>query len=189
MHDETDNINNQQELLEESESQLKDSEKQQKKLKRKLKAKDMIIVLLIIIILLLLFLRSCAGPALVAPKIQTGTLVEQEKEEVQEVNRGRIFAPAIPDFSVSKEEPYINLFSPEENAGNYLLKYQFVNTETGEVIYESDYLEGGFQYSVDFGSLLEVGEYDVTVNLTSKDAVTYEDKNGTVTQIKVTILG
>lgn len=99
-----------------------------------------------------------------APKIQQGTVVEKEVTPEQEVNKGRIFAPAIPDFSISKADPYVNLFSPEENAGNYLLKYQFVETATGKVIYESDYLEGGFKYSVDFGSLLDVGEYDVTVN-------------------------
>lgn len=166
------------------------SEKQQKKLKRKLRAKDLIIVILIVIILVLLFLRACTPQPQTtteAPKIQQGTVIEKEVTPEQEVNKGRIFAPAIPDFSVSKVDPYVNLFSPEENAGNYLLKYQFVETATGKVIYESDYLEGGFKYSVDFGSLLDVGEYDVTVNLTTKDAVTYEDKNGTVTQIKVTV--
>lgn len=175
------NINEQEDLL-------KDSEKQQKKLKRKLKAKDLVIVVLIIVILLLLFLRSCSAPPKTeAPKIQTGTLIEKEEVKVQPVEKGRIFVPAILDFTVSKSEPYVTLFSPEENAGNYLLKYQFVNSETGEVIYESDYLEGGFKYSVDFGSLLEVGEYAVTVNLTSKDAVTFEDKNGAISQIKVTV--
>lgn len=178
--------------IEDVTKEVKEVSKENKRQKRKLFFKNCLIVVLIIIIILLL-MRSCSLPvkqdSITSPKIQTGELYEQKAEAEQTSSSGRIFAPAVPDFTVSKtDNPYVNLFSPEENKNNYLIKYTFTDTATGEVIYDSDYLEGGFKYSVDFASLLDVGEYDVKVQLSSKDANTFEDKNGTVSQIVVTVV-
>ena len=122
-----------------------------------------------------------------APQIQTGEYIEEVKKEEPVAEEAQIFCPVITDIEVSKEDPYVTLFSPEQNKDNYLLKYEFIDKATGNVLYASDYLEGGFKYSVDLGNSIDVGVYDVTVVLSTKTVDTYEDKNGTVVNIKITV--
>lgn len=204
-------------IVEEQNEVINDSEKEGDRLKRDIRYKDWTIILLIITIILLLFIRRCDCKCVCGSnqvgvhtssytesiysdstktansldkeeelKVQTGEYVEKEYKP-QEVSRGRVYIPAITDFTITKDYPYLTLFSPEDNAGNYYLKYEFIDNASGKMIYESDYLEGGFKYSVDFGALLESGEYDVTVNVSSKDVITLEDKNGATSQIHVVV--
>ena len=181
--------------IEQLEQDEKQAQKDTHKLRRKVWCKNAVIVILIVIIIILL-LRSCSSEAPVVQEtkepekivIQTGEVVKEEPIVEEEKKEGRIKIPVIQDFVVSAESPYVTLFNPEGNKDSYLLKYDFTNIDTGEVIYSSDWLEGGFSYSVDMYSCLkEVGKYNTVVAVSTKDASTYENKNGAVTQLVITV--
>lgn len=201
MSDETKNVNTII-SIEEQEENEREALKRQKQLKRKVLARNVLIIVLIVIIIILL-LRSCAAGTedaglqtpiqtqkeeIEKPTIQTGDLIQQEPEVTEAPQEGRIKIPVIQDFTVSSERPYGTLFSPEGNKDKYLLQYEFVNADTNEVIYSSDWLEGGFSYSVDFYSCFEeAGKYNAVVTVSTKDATTYEDKNGAVIPLVITV--
>lgn len=162
-------------------------QKKNKKLKRKLGDKRTTIVVLLIVILILL-LRSCGlGDEGKKPFIEQAGLVEQEQTHPEHVD-GYTAIPVVDDFSVSKSKPYITLYNPETNAGYSYLQYRFTDIDTGEVIYESGYVEPGQKFSVAFGELLKAGEYNVLVEILNYD---YDDytvrKNGGQSEIIVTV--
>lgn len=184
------------ELIAEEEVAILEDEKQQeqrknKKLKRKVLFKNVLIVILIIIIILLL-LKSCSsdGGSKLKPLVDFENGVYVEPNEVPNVEHveGTTAIPVISDFTVSKSFPYVTLFNPDVNLGYSYLKYKFTNKDTGDVIYESKLVQPGKKFSVAFGDMLEIGTYNVSVEIYSYD---YDDptiqKNGGHSDIKVVI--
>ncbi len=189
------------EVITEQEILVEEKDRYKKKYQRKSISsmfKSILIVILIIIIILLL-LRSCGNDnATTPPTTDPKGYITEEDIKYQEglVKRNppattpedNIAVPVIADFKVSKQQPYANLFSPEENIDKFIIQYTFVDRATGDVLYKSDWLKGGFKYSVDFGNFLNVGTYDVTVKVRTKDASSLEDKNSVDTNLKITVL-
>lgn len=159
--------------------------------------KSILIVILIIIIILLL-LRSCGNDNTPTPSTTEQGYITEEDIKYQDglVKKNppattpddNIAIPVIADFKVSKQQPYANLFSPEDNIDKFIIQYTFVDRATGDILYKSDWLKGGFKYSVDFGNFLNVGTYDVTVKVRTKDASSFEDKNSVDTNLKITVV-
>lgn len=185
------------EAKEERIAELEDNERKQtkknKKLKNKVSNRNVLILILVVIIIILL-LRSCGGTPsdggspTSKPALETAEYIEPDEVQDVEHEEGKTTMPVISDFTVSKSYPYATLFNPESNAGHSYLAYKFTNTDTNEVIYESKLVEPGKKFSVAFGELLEVGIYNVSVDIYSYD---YTDpsihKNDGHSDIKVTI--
>lgn len=159
------------------------------------KVKSVIIVVLLIVIAFMFFIKAGGNNA---PADENGLIPNEEIEYQQgELKKNppitgakdSVALPVIEDFTVSKLQPYANLFNPTDNEGKFIIKYTFKDTKTDEIIYESDWLKAGFKYSVDFGNFLDEGQYDVTVTVSTKDVQNYEDRNGITTKLFITVKG
>lgn len=157
--------------------------------------KTVIIIVLIIIIILLLLMKGKQGDN-GQPSGEQGVISEEQiKMQEGELKKNPpastaddgVALPVIADFSVSKTQPYANLFNPKDNEGKFIIKYVFNDLTTNKVVYESDWLEPGFKYSVDFGNFLDVGLHEVRVNVLTKDAANYTDRNGINTKLTITV--
>lgn len=160
-----------------------------KKMKRRLIIKRVVMSVLLIAIIILL-LKSCGASIIeniVVPDIEDSEFVDISSD-IPHVD-GYTAIPAIGDFTVSKSQPYVTLYNPEINSGYSYLKYRFTDESTGKVIYESKLVEPGQQFSVDFGSLLEIGKHKVLVEILNYD---YNDctvqKNGGQSNITIKII-
>lgn len=145
-------------------------------------------IIALIIIILILLLKSCGGENGILPPIfEDAEYVEQQKEHPDHID-GYTAIPVVDDFTVSKSKPYVTLYNPEVNSGYSYLKYKFTNTETGEVIYESDLVKPGKYFSVPFGEFLEAGQYNVKVEIFNFDYKDYtKQKNGGQSEITITV--
>lgn len=182
-------------VSEEKIAKLEDNEREQskknKKLKNKVSNRNVLIMILIIIIIILL-LKSCSADGgssqTTKPELENAEYVLPDEVPDVEHVEGTTAIPVISDFTVKKSYPYATLFNPESNSGYSYLAYKFTNSDTGEVIYESKLVEPGKKFSVAFGDMLEVGTYNVSVDIYSFD---YTDpsieKNGGHSDIVVTI--
>lgn len=178
------------------------NEKFEEEKKRKKNYRLLSLVELIIIIILLL--KGCAGdPSMRGvwwvddnktplveedfPEIEDQEYIEWEKQFTEEAETNRIDIPVISDFEVSKSSPYKMLFNPKSNTGKYYLQYTFTVNGQEEPFYQSKLIEGGYKFSVDFGSLLDIGEYKVSVRTSTFEYETYNQKSGDVHEITVTV--
>lgn len=185
----------------ETERSLRDQEEGVKEEKRK-KAiyRNSLIVAIIIIIILLL--RGCSGKAdywwvpnetapqkesALIPEIEDSALVQQVQETQEEYETPHIDIPVIQSFVVSKSAPYKDLYNPETNAERYYLQYEFTVVGSSEPFYQSKFVEGGKQFSVDFGSLLEIGEYRVNVATKTYEYGTLAPKSGDMHEIQIIV--
>ncbi len=170
------------------------AEKDKKKLRRKVVLRNGVIVGLVLVIIVLL-LRSCGGgnssddgEGGFKPIFQTGELVFHESvEKNEEKDDSRVILPVITNFSVSSEQPTVVLYNPDDNAEKFYIYYSFIDKETEEVIFESNAVEAGFYWSVNFKELLDVGTHDVKVKIRSQRADTGAFANGSVSNIKLTV--
>lgn len=170
------------------------TEKERKRLKRKVVLRNVVIAGLVIVIIILL-LRGCGGgtspdgeKSVFKPVLQNGELVFYEPvEENKERDSSRVLLPVITNFSVSSTQPAVVLYNPEDNAEKFYIYYIFTDTETGEVIFQSNAVEAGFYWSVNFKELLDVGTHDVKVTIRSQYADTGAFANGSVSNIKITV--
>lgn len=170
-----------------AEDEAREIKRKNKKLKDRVSVKKVAILVLVFIILILL-LKSCSGEGgIISPIFEDAEYVEQEKEHPDHID-GYTAIPVIDDFTVSKSKPYVTLYNPETNQGYSYLKYKFTNIDTGEVIYESGLVEPGKKFSVPFGEFLEVGEYNVKVEIFNFSYRDYtKQKNGGQSEITITI--
>lgn len=175
--------------------------KQMKKEKRKKNAYKVLLLIAIIIIIILL-LRGCSGQAdywwtpereipmgedAQLPEIEDSALVDYPEEEVEVAETPHIDIPVIQSFIVSRDQPYRDLYNPETNADRYYLQYSFTKVGESEPFYESKLVEGGYQFSVDFGSLLEVGEHRVNVATNTFEYGSLAPKSGDMHEILITV--
>ena len=161
----------------------KESEKKKRKLRRKVRVRNSIILVLIIIIIILL-LRGCGSGVGIrfAPLLQGDgdKMVSHDTESLY------VTMPVVEDFSVSSKNPTITLYSPEQNKDLFYIYYTFTN-EDGEVIYQSDAVEAGKKFKVNFKDLLSEGEHKVHVHISSKFMDSLEDANGVTSDIAITV--
>lgn len=174
------------EMLEDAE----DLERQAKAEKRKKNAYKVGLVIAIIIIIILL-LKSCTTSKNLTdntkiPEFETAGLIERETEAVEH-KAPRIDIPVIQSFVVSKSQPYVDLYNPETNKGNYYLQFAFTIDDESEPFYQSKLVEGGQKFSVDIGNLLGVGEYQAHVTTSSFEDGTFEQKSGDDHIITITV--
>lgn len=168
-----------------ADNEAKEIEDSNEKLNKKVKKKKVTILVLLIIIIILL-LKSCGNGDIELPRFETSEYVEQE--DYPEHVDGYTAIPVVDDFTVSKSRPYIALYNPETNKGYSYLQYRFTDIHTGEVIFESGLVEAGQKFSVAFGELLGVGEYEVFVEILNFDYNDYtQRKNGGQSQIIITV--
>ena len=168
-----------------ADNEAKEIEDSNEKLNKKVKKKKTIILVLLIIIIILL-LKSCGNDKIELPRFETSDYVEQD-DYPKHVD-GYTAIPVVDDFTVSKSRPYIALYNPETNKGYSYLQYKFTNIHTGEVIFESGLVEAGQKFSVAFGEMLGVGEYDVFVEILNFDYNDYtKRKNGGQSQITIKV--
>lgn len=153
---------------------------------------------ILLLVILFLLLRSCNSEPPTqnnapteqdvedgkAIKLQTGEYVYRIKESAP--SKGNIDLPLITNTTVTKDYPYLTLESPDSNKDRFLIKYIFTDVATDEVIYESDWLEGDFKYSVNFYELLGEGDFDLQYVVKTKDAETLADQNGITMQFVLT---
>lgn len=182
--------------LEEVSEDLKEETKRKKNYR--------ILSLIELIIIIILLLKGCAGdPSMRGvwwvndnktplaeedfPEIEDQEYIEWEQQFAEEAETNRIDIPVISDFTVSKASPYKTLFNPASNAGKYYLQYTFTVVGQEEPFYQSKLVEGGYKFSVDFGSLLDIGEYQVTVRTSTYEYETYASKSGDAHEITVTV--
>lgn len=192
------------ELVETSKQLEETKEKLEEETKRKKNYRLLSIVELIIIIILLL--RGCNGdpsmkgvwwvkdntPPLTSeeftePEIEDQEYIEWEQKFAEEAETNRINIPVITDFTVSKASPYKTLYNPAANADKYYLQYTFTIVGEEEPFYESKLVEGGYKFSVDFGSLLEIGEYTVNVRTSTFEYETFAPKSGDAHEITIKV--
>lgn len=172
---------------------IEDSDYLERQKKKEQRKKNMYKVGLIvaIIIIIILLLKSCSiekslTKNTVVPELETSALVEQNiPEETNE--KPRIDIPVIQNFIVSKEYPYKDLYNPESNKGKYYLQFSFTIDGENEPFYQSKLVEGGYKFSVNFGELLDVGEYDVNVTTNTFTEGSLEQKSGDMHMIKITV--
>ena len=159
--------------------------------------KNIFIVILLAIIGILVFLMFQKKPDIPQKPIDNGLITEEEiKFQEGNIENNKpcsvaddgVSLPVIQDFQVSNLRPYANLFNPKENEDKFIIRYTFSDTETDEILYQSDWLKPGFKYSVPFGEIFEVGEHFVKVTVDTKDMGDYSDKNGITTALKVTVI-
>lgn len=182
-------------------------ESQRKKEKRKKNFYKICLVIAIIIIIILL-LKGCSNELYLTkntkvpdteatevleqeeptkiPELEDAGLVEQTAL-VEATKSPSITIPNITSFIVSKEYPYKDLYNPETNKGNYYLQYSFTIDGEEEPFYQSKLVEAGYKFSVNFGELLDVGEYDVWVQTDPYTVDTLEPKSNACYLIKITV--
>ena len=167
--------------------QLQENTKKEKKLKRKVLTRNISIVVLIIIIILLL-LRSCGADTgvdtIFKPILQQSSSVEQNKEKKEKLY---VTMPVVDDFTVSAKNPNVVLYSPEENYGLFYITYTFTDADDN-VIYQSNPAEGGTQWGVNFKELLDNGQHEVNVKLSSMYCDTGKPANGIASNITITVV-
>lgn len=84
------------------------------------------------------------------------------------------FVPFSETTTLNKDSKYINLMNVPENKGNYYISYEIyidgkpIKNENGE-IYQTGYIEPSKQVSYDLWSVLDKGEYDLTLIATEYD--------------------
>lgn len=84
------------------------------------------------------------------------------------------FVPFSETTTLNKDSKYINLMNVPENKGNYYISYEIyidgkpIKNESGE-IYQTGYIEPSKQVSYDLWSVLDNGEYDLTLIATEYD--------------------
>lgn len=172
-----------------AEDEADEIEKKNKILKNKMRAKKIGILVLIGIILILL-LKSCSGDIVekLKPILEDSEYIEQDSGHPDHVD-GTTAIPVVDDFTVSKSKPYVNLYNPEVNQGYSYLQYRFTDIHSGDVIYESKLVEPGKKFSVAIGDMLEIGEYDVLVEILNFDYNDFETrKNGAQSEITITVV-
>lgn len=173
-----------------AEDEAREIRRSNKKLKEKMSVKQISIIALIVIILILL-LKSCSEENGILPPIfEEAGYVEQEQKHPDHIE-GYTAIPVVNDFTVTKSQPYITLYNPDQNAGSSYLKYRFTDIESGELIYESGLVRPGedHKFSVPIGEMLEVGEHRVLVEILNFDYDDYtKQKNGGQSEITITVL-
>ena len=169
----------------------KANEKAKKRLKRKVTSKNITIAILIVIIIILL-LRGCgAGGTGVDIKLPDFTVGQEDPvpttQAVKE-NPEKLYVtlPVSGDFSVSSANPSITLYNPEENADLFEINFTFLDNE-GNVIYQSEFKDGGEKWDVNFKELLPVGENEVKVKISSQYDNTSKAANGSASNIVITV--
>lgn len=174
------------EMIEDAE----DLERQAKNEKRK-KNLYKVGLLVAIIIIIILLLKSCTTSKSLTdntkmPEFETSGLIERSTE-VTNYTAPRIDIPVIQSFVVSKSQPYVDLYNPETNKGNYYLQFAFTVVGEEEPFYQSKLVEGGHKFSVNIGELLEVGEYQAHITTSSFEDGTFEQKSGDDHIITITV--
>ena len=124
------------------------------------------------------------GGILFLPKLlKTEEPITPVEEPVTElpVSEETTVIPLYENFTLPKNESKINLTNPKENTVDFI--YEIYQDE--EVIFTTDKIKPGNQYTVDLSNYFEVGEYD----LVFKTRCFIEDKevNGTEESVKVVI--
>lgn len=192
--DEIEELNEQ---MKEVQEELEDNKKAKKNWR--------LVSLIELIIIIILLLKGCAGdPSMQGvwwvdnnktplaeedfPEIEDDEYIEWEQIFAEEAETNRIDIPVISDFTVSKSSPYKTLYNPASNAGKYYLQYTFTINGQDEPFYQSKLVEGGYKFSVDFGSLLDLGEYTVTIKTSTYEYETYEPKSGDAHEINITVV-
>lgn len=161
---------------------IEDNEDLEKKTKQERVKKNIYKIgfIIAIIIIIILLLRGCSGNEKevprILPELETAGLIERQAEEVKKAPR--IDIPVIQSFTVSKNQPYVDLYNPETNKGNYYLQFAFTVVGEETPFYESKFVEGGHRFSVNIGELLEIGEYDTYVTVRSFEENSLEEKSG-----------
>lgn len=156
--------------------------REEKKSKGKKIAVAVIIILLLLVIGLLIFMLLEKD----RPVVEKGEPVKEKV--VAEVESGRTAIPVVSDFAVTKENPDVSVYNPKANEGKSYLSYEFINKDSGEVIYKTDLIEAGSSIPIPFGTLLEAGEYNVKLNTYSFDYKNpRQSKNGSSSDIVVTV--
>jgi hypothetical protein len=134
-------------------------------LKKKLREKDKknrdrrnriraVIIAVIVILVLLTAFRGSSNP------FNPDT---EDDADLQFSANGEDLVSSIPyitDFTVTKKKPKVVLGNPNKNV---YLKYTFKDNDTGKTIYKSKYVKPEQKISVDFGSKLDVGVYNVNI--------------------------
>ena len=174
------------EMIEDAE----DLERQAKNEKRK-KNLYKVGLLVAIIIIIILLLKSCTTSKSLTdntkmPEFETSGLIKRSTE-VTNYTAPRIDIPVIQSFVVSKSQPYVDLYNPETNKGNYYLQFAFTVVGEEEPFYQSKLVEGGHKFSVNIGELLEVGEYQAHITTSSFEDGTFEQKSGDDHIITITV--
>lgn len=155
----------------------------------------MITIIVLIIIIIILLVRGCGfNPMGQQPErkdpteVQTGTLVENNETDGKNEQTGYCEVYPMYNFTVSKENPYQTLGNPEGNG--YYVTYTFTNSETEEIVYESELVKPGFFWSEnfyeDFGGV--TGEYKVNVITNIYDMSGNKQNNNVSQNIIVTII-
>lgn len=188
-------------LARQNEELLREQEERAKREKKR-KAVYRTLFIIAVIIIVILLLRGCSGKAdywwvpdeatpkreaVVLPEIEDSALVQQTQESQEEYETPHIDIPVIQSFVVSKSAPYKDLYNPKTNAGRYYLQYEFTVVGESEPFYQSKLVEGGYQFSVDFGSLLDIGEYRVNVATKTFEYETFAPKSGDMHEIKIIV--
>lgn len=186
LQEEVDDIINE-EIISELEDNKRLQGKKNKKLTNKVRARNITIGVLIIIIILLL-LKSCSrGNEPSKKPIETADYIGREIKDDKHVDNTTAI-PVISNFTVTKDYPYATLFNPKSNKGYSYLLYKFTDAKSGVVIYESNLVEAGKKFSVDFGNKLSAGKHKVSVDILAFD---YKDtsiqKNGGHSDITITV--
>lgn len=145
--------------------------KKNRKLKRKVTSKNITILILLVIIIILL-LRGCSSGGDVIASNFIQPMIESTEYITKEVEQPEIDYVDIPltqDINVSEDYPYSTLYNPQKNEGSYYLLYSFYLDGEEEPFYQSNLVEPGYQFSVNFKELLPEGSYNATVVVTSYD--------------------
>lgn len=165
--------------------------KKNKKLKRKVVMRNITIVALIIVIILLL-LKSFGDKGVSTPLVSEKKTPVLEtsgyfKNETEDVVVPRIDVPLVYDIKVSEKAPYVTLYNPKTNADKYYLQYAFYLKEGGELIYESNFVEPEYKFSVDFASLLHEGEYEAYVKVRAYRISDLVECNSVTNNLTITV--
>lgn len=94
--------------------------------------------------------------------------------------------PVLSDMVLDADDPEFILRNPSVNKEQYILKYEFTNTATGDVFFSTNWLEGGKQYHYRLDDLK--GTIYGNVHIYAKDADTYEDVSGVNISIKIGVV-
>lgn len=97
--------------------------------------------------------------------------------------KAQVTFPVLSDMMLDADNPEFILCNPSENSGKYILRYEFVNTVTGDVFFSTNWLEGGKQYHYLLNDLKDT--VSCRIHIYAKDADTYEDASGVNIFIKI----
>lgn len=144
-----------------------------------------------LLVLIIILLYSCSvtkkpEPVVEPPEIETAELIDHSVEQ-EKIETPHIDIPVVQSFTVSKSQPYIDLYNPETNTDKYYLQYTFMLIDAEEPFYQSKLVEGGYRFSVDIGNLLDVGEYRAYIATSTYEYGTYDPKSGDIHEITITV--